>query len=182
MEEKVVYFEKPGKENTAAVIKLVMARAQDRGINRLVVASTRGNTAQAFSEAIEGTDLGLVVIPWQFGFKGKDHPFPQGLVSELKAKNHLVHFGTMLFHTVDLYGINTPQAMANLLRTFGQGTKVCLEIIMMACDGGCIGIGEKIISVAGTAGGADTALVATAGPSTMISSLRIHEIICKPLL
>jgi hypothetical protein len=182
MEGKVVYFEKPGKENTAAVIKLVMARAEDRGINRLVVASTRGNTANAFLEAIEGTDLRLVVIPWQFGFKGKDHPFPQGLVSELQEKNHQVHFGTMLFHTVDFYGMNTPQAMANLLRTFGQGTKVCLEIIMMACDGGCIGIGEKIIAVAGTAGGADTALVATAAPSTMISSLRIHEIICKPLM
>ena len=183
MEEKVVYFEKPGKENTAAVIKLVMERAENRGINRLVVASTRGNNATAFMKAIEGTDLGLVVIPWQFGFPGKkDHPFPQGLVGELQEKNHQVHFGTMLFHTEDFYGMNTPKTMANLLRTFGQGTKVCLEIIMMACDGGCIAIGEKIIVVAGTAGGADTALVATAAPSTMLSSLRIHEIICKPLL
>ena len=78
--------------------------------------------------------------------------------------------------------MNVPQAMANLLRVFGQGTKVCMEIIMMACDGGCIGIGEKVIAVAGTGSGADTAVLATAAPSTKITSLRIHEIICKPIL
>jgi hypothetical protein len=182
MEEKIVYFERPGDGNTAEVVKLVKERAQARGINRFVVASTRGNTANAFLKAVDGTEYRLVVIPWQFGFKGKDHPLPQELVSEIRAKNHQVHFGTMLFHTGDFYGTTAPQAMANVLRTFGQGTKVCLEIIMMACDGGCIGIGEKVIAIAGTGGGADTAVVATAAPSTKVTSLRIHEIICKPLL
>ena len=182
MQEKIVYFEKPGKGNTAEVIQLVKERAQARGINRFVVASTRGNTAKDFLEAVTGTDHHLVVVPWQFGFKGEDQPFPQELVSELRTKNHQVYFGTMLFHTLEFYGTSTPQAMANLLRTFGQGTKVCLEILLMACDGGCIGIGEKVIAVAGTGSGADTALVATAAPSTRLSSLHIHEIICKPVM
>jgi hypothetical protein len=71
--------------------------------------------------------------------------------------------------------------MANLLRIFGQGIKVCVEIIMMACDGGCITIGEKVIAVAGAGAGADTAIVATASPSTKMTGLRVHEIICKPL-
>ena len=52
MEEKIVYFEKPGKGNTAEVIRLVKERAQARGINRLVVASTRGATAKKFLEAV----------------------------------------------------------------------------------------------------------------------------------
>jgi hypothetical protein len=182
MEEKIVYFEKPGKKNTAEVIQLVKARALARGINRFVVASTRGTTAKAFLEALSGTGHRLVIVPWQFGFKGEDQPFPPELVSELRAKNHQVHFGTMLFHTIDFYGTSTPQAMANLLRTFGQGTKVCLEILLMACDGGCIEIGEKVIAVAGTGSGADTALVATAAPTTRLSSLCIHEIICKPVM
>ncbi len=182
MEEKIVYFEKIGKENTPEVIRLVLERAKARNINRVVVASTRGNVAKSFSEAIEGKSINLVVVPWQFGFKGDDHPFPQELVHELREKKHLVHFGTMLFHTTDFYGMNVPQAMANLLRVFGQGTKVCVEIIMMACDGGCIGIGEKVIAVAGSGSGADTAVLATAAPSTKIAALRIHEIICKPIL
>ena len=182
MEEKIVYFEKPGKENTAEVIQLVKERAQSRGINRFVVASTRGYTARNFLESVNSTDHRLVIVPWQFGFKGEDQPFPKELVSELQMKNHHVHFGTMLFHTTEFYGTSAPQAMANLLRTFGQGTKVCLEIILMACDGGCIRIGEKIIAVAGTGFGADTAFVATAAPTAMLGSLRIHEIICKPIM
>ena len=88
----------------------------------------------------------------------------------------------MLFHTTNLYGTNAPQAMGDLLRAFARGIKVCVEITMMAYDGGCVGIGEKIIAVAGTSSGADTAVVATAAPSSRVNALRIHEIICKPIL
>lgn len=181
MEEKIVYFEKTGKLNTPQVLSLVKERCQARAIRKVVLASTRGETARAFAEAFEGSDIELVVIPWQFGFRDT-HPFPRELVAELEGKGHQVHFGTMLFHTDDLYGTKTPQVMANLLRIFGQGIKVCVEIIMMACDGGCIEAGETVIAVAGTAGGADTAVVATAAPSTRLTRLCIHEIICKPLL
>jgi hypothetical protein len=180
MEERIVYFEKSGQENTKDVIGLVKDRAGTRGITKIVLASTRGDTARAAAEAFQGTDLHIVVIPWQFGF-GESQPFPQGLVTELRAKGHRVHFGTMLFHTEDLYGMETPRAMANLLRILGQGMKVCVEIIMMATDGGCIEPGEKVIAVAGSGSGADTAVVASAAPSTKIKALRIHEIICKPL-
>jgi hypothetical protein len=182
MEERIVYFEKPGETNTEQVVRLVLDKAKQKNINKIVVASTRGNTARTISAAVEGKDITLVVIPWQFGFKGKENPFAPELVKELREQKHTVHFGTMLFHTTDLYGTNTPQALANILRVFGQGIKVCIEIIMMACDGGCVGIGEKIIAVGGTRYGADTAVIATAAPSTRLATLRIHEILCKPML
>ncbi|MBE3089739.1 MAG: hypothetical protein IMZ52_06155 [Actinobacteria bacterium] len=182
MEEKIVYFEKPGKENTAEVIKLVLERAKLRDINRIVMASTRGFTVKSFLDAVEGKGIDLVVVPWQFGLRDGGNPFPQELVNELREKKHLVHFGTMLFHTDSLYGTNTPKALADILRIFGQGMKVCVEITMMACDGGCIKMGEKVIVVAGTGGGADCAVVATAASSTKVTSLRINEIICKPIL
>lgn len=182
MEEKIVYFDKPGKDNTEEVIRLALQRADSRGIKKIVVASTRGETAKSFSKALEGRGIGLVVVPWQYGFKDKGNPFPEELTKGLREKGHQVHFGTMLFHTTDFYGTDTPRAMANLLRTFGQGIKVCVEILLMACDGGCIEAGEKVIAVAGTASGSDTAVVATAATSTRISSMRIHEIVCKPIL
>jgi uncharacterized protein len=180
MKEKVIYFEKPGKENTADVLQLIEERAKARGIKKVVMASTRGDTARRAVEALEGTGLHLVVIPWQYGFRDTQ-PFPRELVAEIQGKGHRVHFGTMLFHTEELYGNRAPQAMANLLRIFGQGIKVCVEIIMMACDAGCIEIDEKVIAVAGSGAGADTAIVATASPSTRLKGLRVHEIICKPL-
>ena len=181
MEEKITYFEEKGKVNTSRVLSLVKERAEARGIGRIILASTRGETARAAAEAFEKTDLKLVVIPWQYGF-GDAQPFPRELASELEGKGHKVHFGTMLFHTEEFYGMKTPQVMANLLRIFGQGTKVCVEIIMMACDGGGVEEGETVIAVAGSASGADTAVVATAAPSNKLTRLRIHEIVCKPLL
>ncbi|MDY6843133.1 MAG: pyruvate kinase alpha/beta domain-containing protein [Thermodesulfobacteriota bacterium] len=180
MEEKIVYFEKPGEENTPQVLALVKEKAAARGISKVVLASTRGGTARVAADVLEGTGLHLVIVPWQYGF-GKTQPFHQELVMELQKKGHWVHFGTMLFHTDELYGTSTPRSMANLLRVFGQGTKVCIEIIMMACNGGCIGLGEKVIAVAGTASGADTAMLATASSSTKLTDLRVHEILCKPL-
>jgi hypothetical protein len=180
MEERITYFEKPGKENTMNVLQLTKERARARGIRRIVLASTRGDTARIAADSLEGTGLHLIVIPWQFGFRDTQ-PFPQELVVELQKKGHQVHFGTMLFHTGDLYGSGIPQAMADLLRTFSQGIKVCVEILMMACDGGCVAIGEKVIAVSGTFAGADTAVVATVSTSNRIKGLRIQEIICKPL-
>ena len=97
MEEKIVYFEKPGKENTNEVIERVLERARLRHIGRIVVASTRGDTVKSFSAAVEDKDIKLVVVPWQFGFKGKENPFPKELVRELQEKKHSVYFGTMLF-------------------------------------------------------------------------------------
>ena len=180
MEEKIVYYEKPGKDNTDETLKLVAERAQARGISKVVLASTKGDTARAALAAFGESDIRLVVVPWQFGF-GDTQPFPQELVSELESKGHRVHFGTMLFHTEDFYGVKEPWPMATILRAFSQGIKVCVEITLMSCDGGLVDKREKVIAVAGTGAGADTALVVTGAPSTKVSKLRIHEIICKPL-
>jgi hypothetical protein len=59
--------------------------------------------------------------------------------------------------------------------------KVCVEIVMMAVDGGGVAAGEKVIVVAGMGAGADTAIVAVAASSRDLSNLHITEIICKPL-
>ncbi len=59
--------------------------------------------------------------------------------------------------------------------------KVCVELIFMAVDGGCVDPGEEVVVVAGTGWGADTAVVAIAAPSTKLPELHITEIICKPL-
>jgi hypothetical protein len=71
--------------------------------------------------------------------------------------------------------------MAGLLRTFCQGMKVCVEIVLMATDGGKVPQGEKVVVVTGTGRGADTAAVVIAAPSTRLGELHICEIICKPL-
>ena len=180
MEEKITYFDTPGRDNTEETLRLTAERAKARGINKIILASTRGDTARLSAEYFAGTDIKMIVVPHQYGF-GESQRFPLELISDLEQKGHRVHYGTMLFHTDSFYGMRTPSVMATLLRTFCQGMKVCVEIILMAVDGGCIASGERVIAITGTGRGADTAVVAIAAPSTRLSDLHVTEIICKPL-
>jgi hypothetical protein len=179
LEEKIVYFERPGIENTEMTLKLAFERAKARGIKKVVMASTRGDTALLAAKLWAGTGIKIVVIPHQFGFMGAK--FAPERIKELEKQGHTVHFGTMLFHTERFYGMNTPTIMANLLRTFCQGMKVCVEILLMATDAGLVDIGEQVVVVSGSGRGADTSVVAIASTSTHLGDLHIAEIICKPL-
>ena len=180
MEEKIIYFEEPGRKSTEETLRLAAERAGLRGISKIVLASTRGDTARLAAALFATTGLKLVVVPHQYGFT-ETQRFPPELITELEEQGHRVHFGTMLFHTDSFYGAGSPQAMATVLRTICQGMKVCVEIVLMAADGGQVGRGEEVIVVAGTGRGADTAVVAIASTSTRVHELHITEIICKPL-
>ena len=72
------------------VLGLVKERAQTKGVSKIVLASTRGDTARAATEAFAGSDTHLVVIPHQFGF-GERQMFPPELVGELERSGHRVH-------------------------------------------------------------------------------------------
>ena len=180
MEEKITYFETPGTDNTETTLQLSIERAKARGINTILLASTRGETARRAAELLAGTGIKMVVIPHQYGF-GESQRFPKELIAELEKKGHKVYFGAMLFHTDSFYGDKSPTLIANVLRTFCQGMKVAEELILMATNGGCIAAGDKIVVVTGTGRGADTAVVATAAASNKFHDLHIQEIICKPL-
>ncbi len=71
--------------------------------------------------------------------------------------------------------------VANTLRLFSQGMKVCVEIAMMAADAGLTPTDKPVVSVAGTHAGADTALILTPSTSNRIRDMKIHEILAKPL-
>jgi hypothetical protein len=180
MEEKITYFETSGPDNTEVVLRLAAERAKARGIKKIVLASTRGDTARLAAERFAGSGIKMVVIPHQYGF-GETQRFPPELVGELQKKGHRVHFGTMLFHTENFYGSKAATTLANMLRVFCQGMKVCVEIILMATDAGCVNIGEQVIAIAGSGRGSDTAVVAIASTSTKFSDFHVTEIICKPL-
>jgi hypothetical protein len=71
--------------------------------------------------------------------------------------------------------------IAHSLRIFGEGTKVGIEMVMMAADAGLINAGENVLTIAGTDHGADTALIIKAANAQNFFDLRVQEIICKPL-
>jgi hypothetical protein len=181
MESKIIYFDEIKPDNTEIVLDLAKERLLASGIKKVVLASTTGATARKAIEFFKELDIQIIVVPHQYDFKRKENPFPQELVQTIRGLGHKVHFGTMLFHTGDLYGSTTPTVMANLLRCFSQGVKVCFEIVLMVADAGLVTPGEKVIAIAGTGRGADTALLMQAASSQHLNKLRVNEIICKPL-
>ena len=181
MERTVTYFKTLGAENTDVTFRLARGRAQELGIRNIVIASTTGATAKKAMEYFKNDGVQLVVIPHQWDFHREVNAIPPELAAALRDAGHVVHFGTMLFHTTDLYESTTPLVMANLLRCFCQGFKVCFEIVLMATDAGHVKSGEMIIAIAGTGRGSDTALVMQAASSQHLKKLRVNEILCKPL-
>ena len=180
MEEKIVYLEKAGQDNTAAVFDVVDRALSELDIRKVVLASTRGDTARYAMDRYKGQDVRLIVVPHQYGF-GQGQRFPQELVARARQEGHEVHYGTMLFHQEKLFGEGPAQWVANFLRAFCQGVKVCVEILLMAGNAGLVQEGEQVVVVAGTGRGADTALVMTGATSGNLKAMHISRILCKPL-
>ena len=181
MEKRITYFEDVGADNTETAFSLARERLKDSAIKKLVLASTTGATAERAAEFFRDEGVKLIVVPHQFDFKRDVNLFPQDLARKLREMGHEVHFATMLFHTDDFYGAASAALMANLLRCFCQGVKVCFEIVVMATDGGLVASGEQVMAIAGTGRGSDTALVMQAASSQHMKRLRVDEILCKPL-
>lgn len=186
-ETSVVYFDSPGADSTEETLKLAKVRADELRIKEIVVATTLGETGVKAAEVFKGYKV--VVVTHATGFKSSG-------VQELSPENkeEIEKLGAHIFTGAHAFGgiahamrktFNTHvlgDFMANTLRIFGQGMKVAVEISVMAADAGLISAHEEVIAVAGTARGADTAIVVKPAHAHDIFSLKVKEIICKPRL
>lgn len=187
MQKPVVYFERPGRDNTAACLDIVKSMVHEGGFKHLVVASTTGETGLLFSGEIRKPSLNIVVVTHSAGFKG---PNTSELSEEMRQKiisnGAKVFTGTILTHSIEtslaskFSGMYPSMIIAQALRRFGEGAKVCCEIVMMASDAGLVPEGEEVIAVAGTAYGADTVMVIKSAVSKRFLELRVLEIWAKP--
>lgn len=187
MQRTVNYFEKKGPDNTGECLEIVKQAITELNCRNIVVASTNGDTGRLFAEKLKDLDLNLVVITHSHGFK---EPNTIELTDEAReaitAAGAKVYTGTMITHSLEtslaksFSGVYPALLVAQTLRIFGQGTKVCCEIVMMAADAGLIPEGEEVIAVAGTGHGADTVTVLKAMPSKRFLDIRVLEILAKP--
>ncbi len=185
IERKTTYFEAAGRQNTETLLRVVKEYAMEMGVKHFVVASTTGETGVQASELLEGANL--VVVTHSTGFAKPG-------VQELKEENRkriLANGAKVLTATHALSGcerairkafdtIEPLEIIANALRLFGEGTKVCVEILLMAADAGLIPVDEDVIAVAGSGGGVDTALLVRPSDSGRLFDLEIREVIAKP--
>jgi len=181
MEKKIIYHDTAGPENTQQTLDLAVEATLARGLDTIVVASRSGATASALMERLEGTDVRMVVVTPQYGWLDQ-HEFDRSLIGPLREAGHDFYAGTMPFHTDAFHGCSAPQRMGDVLRIFSQGVQVCVEVAMMAADGGLLRCDRPCLVLAGTGRGVDTAMIVTPWSSAELKNFRVHEILCKPHL
>jgi len=188
-EEKIIYFDSPGKENTEETLKLAFERAEKLGIRYIVIASSTGETATRALEMKDelNVDSEIVVVTYHTGFfeEGKDSMSPE-IENYLKENGVKIVRQTHALSGVErsisrrFGGLSHVEVIAEVLRSlFGHGLKVCVEISIMAADSGAIPI-EEVIAVGGRSRGADTAVVLRPAHMNNFFDMQVKEIVCIP--
>ena len=186
----MVLFERPGTENTTAALELALQAAKNASLD-IVVATTGGGTVPVLLELAQkaGYEGKIVAVTHAFGSreKGKNILEPAKM-QEFRDKGVTVVTAAHALSGAErglskkYSGIYPVEIVANTLKMLGQGTKVCVEISMMALDNGAIEYGKQIIAVGGSGRGADTVCRLTPEYTADLMGTKIHEIICKPSL
>lgn len=166
---QVTYFDRTSDDDpegvTEEALKLARKRAEELGIRRFVIASTRGFVAKKALALLGDKALVFVGI-------ARDS-YEKGFLEELAEGGVPVVFS-------DEVEYEYPPEVQTAYRRMGEGVKVCPEVVMIAADKGLIPEGEEVFALAGSDRGADTAMVIAAAKSANFRRLRIKELICKP--
>ncbi len=185
MESRIVYFDKPGKENTDEVFKIARKRAEELGINTVIIASTTGETAVKAVDAFKG--FKVVIVTHVMGSREPNvNPFSESNRQIVVSKGAVMVTAAHAFGSIDramrksFNMVGLGETIAHVLRVFGQGMKVVCEISLMAADAGAVRTGEDAISIGGTGGGSDTAVILSPVNTTDFFNLKVKEILCKP--
>ena len=182
---QAVYFEKPGKQNTARTLEVAKQRADELGIRTVLVASTRGETGVQAAQQFQGYNV--VAVTHAAGFSGPNiQQWTEENRSAIKAAGAQVLTCQHAFGGVNravrkkMGTYLTNEIIAHTLRIFGEGMKVCVEIALMAADAGLVKVGEPCIAIAGTGWGADTAVVLLPANAQNFFDMRVMEVLAKP--
>lgn len=182
-----ISFNHAGAVNTEKTIELAAQRCRELGIKYVVVATSTGETAIKVAEGFKDLDVEIIGVPLHAGLWEKytaPDPGKMETAREMGVKflvcTHALmgNVGNAIMEKFG--GISLTDLIAHTYYTFSQGTKVAVEIAVMAADAGLISVEEEIISIAGSDTGADTALVIKPAYSTDFFSLKVRELIVKP--
>ena len=178
-------FDTPGPQNTDRTLAWAARCAEELGVARVLVATTSGETGVKALDHF--TAEHLVVVTHSAGFSGPD-------IQELEEKHRkrIEAAGAEILTCQHAFGgvgravrrklgtYELDEIMAYTLRIFGQGTKVAVEIALMAADAGRVRHGVPCISIGGTQSGADTALLLQPCPAQAFFDMKVMEVLARP--
>ncbi|MGD2295043.1 MAG: pyruvate kinase alpha/beta domain-containing protein [Candidatus Aminicenantes bacterium] len=182
-----IYFKSTGGKNTERALEIAASRAEELGIQNVVVASSSGRTGLMAAELFKVKNLAIVTH--STGFMEPDYQelrpeyrtqLEKSGAKLLTCQHALGGVGRAVRKKLGTYELE--EIIAYTLRIFGEGTKVAIEIALMAADAGLISTKEPCIAVGGTSQGADTAVLLCPANAQTFFDLRIIEFLAKPRL
>lgn len=194
-ERNVVYFKFCGEVNTEKVLRAVRVRCEELGLNKVVIASETGRSAIKALDVFTGADIKIIVVThypattWGpkgdilIGLRRKEYAATLKKLTENEVR---IVQGTRPFAPPSRsinWDYQTPESIVDkTLEIFGAGTKIAIEVAIMAADAGEVDEGEEIISCAGTYKGLDTALVVkTTYSMNFFKEFEVREIVAKAI-
>ena len=186
-EGRTFYFHEKGLSNTDKTLEIAISGAKERGLGKIVIASSTGQTALKLHE-LAGDSMEIIAVTYGAGsrFKSEVEEFERNhkkllgkgirVVRGINALSGVEKSFTKQYKS-DFIPLNI---VADTLRMFSQGVKVCVEIAIMAAEHGFINPDEDAIVVGGSGHGADTALVMKPAFASDMFATKIREILCRP--
>ena len=154
----------------------------------MVVASSTGETALQLRE-MASSSIEIIAVTYSAGIKYTDkiETFNRQADTLLDKGIRIVR-GIHAFSGVERglenkyqSGLTPLNILADTLRMLCQGMKVCVEISTMATEHGYIIPENRVVAVAGSGSGADTAVLIKPAYAAKIFETRVEAILCMPV-
>jgi hypothetical protein len=186
-EGNVLYFEKKGTVNTDRTLEIALACCEEKGIKKVVVASSSGKTALRLREKAKPS-IEIVAVTYGAGSKYREEVEEFNRNCETLAKKRIqtvrglqgLSATERAFENKYKSGLLPLNIVADTLRMFSQGMKVCLEVAVMAAEAGFITPEEAVVVVGGSGTGADTAVIMKPAYAASMFDARFKAILCMP--
>ncbi|MGD2270258.1 MAG: pyruvate kinase alpha/beta domain-containing protein [Desulfobacterales bacterium] len=185
--KKVFYFDKKGPENTDKTLDIALEACKEWNIQKIIVASSTGNTALKL-HAKATSSLEIIAVTYGAGSsytadvdqfnKNYDTLVETGIRTVRGI--HALSATERAFENKYNSGFTPLNLVADTLRMFCHGVKVCVEIAIMAAEGGFVTTDEEIVAIAGSHHGADTAVVLKPAFAAKMFETKIKALLCMP--
>ena len=180
-----MYFEETGKVNTDETLRRALEYATENGINDIIVPTSSGEVGLKAAEIFHGFNLVVVTHAVGFTSPGIQEADPEK-IEKVRQKGARVLTTTHALSGAERAVKNRSgtvqvlEIVSDALRVFGQGTKVAIEITLMAADSGLIPLDRDVVALGGSEHGLDTAWRIKPAHANNFFDLRMSELICKP--
>lgn len=186
-EGKIFYFEKKGNLNTERTLEIALACCEEKGLRKIVVASSTGKTALLLRDKAKSS-IEVIGVTYSAGSKYREEVEEFNRNRETIIQKgirvvrglHALSATERSFENKYKSGLLPLNIVADTLRMFSQGMKVCVEVAVMAAEAGFVTPDEEIVVVGGSGTGADTAVIMKPAYAASMFETKFKAVLCMP--